>query len=58
MSIEQSTRDEREQQLDAIIAAYYRAIEAGEGVDQNDFIAQHPEVQRGAERVLCGSRDV
>ena len=38
--------DEREQQLDAIIAAYYRAVEAGECVDQKDFIAQHPGVKR------------
>ncbi len=38
--------EEREQQLDAVIAAYYRAIEAGECVDQKDFIAQHPGVER------------
>ena len=38
--------EELEQQLDAIIAAYYRAIEAGECVDQKDFIAQHPELQK------------
>lgn len=46
MSNENSTRYEREQQLDAIVAAYYRAVDAGECVDQKDFIAQHPEVQK------------
>ena len=40
------TRDERERQLDTIIAGYYRAVEAGDCVDQKDFIAQHPEVQQ------------
>lgn len=45
MSIENSRPDEREQQLDAIIAAYYRAVEAGECIDQKDFIAKYPEVQ-------------
>ena len=43
MSDEASLPDEREQQLDAIIAAYYRAVEAGECVDQKDFIDKHPE---------------
>ena len=46
MSDQNSTRDERERQLDAIIASYYRAVEAGDCVDQKDFIAQHPEVQK------------
>jgi serine/threonine protein kinase/WD40 repeat protein len=46
MSVENSTPDEREQQLDAIIAAYYRAVEAGECIDQKDFIAKYPEVQK------------
>ena len=46
MSVEDSTPDEREQQLDAIIAAYYRAVEAGECIDQKDFIAKYPEVRK------------
>ena len=46
MTDENSLRDERERQLDAIIAAYYRAVEAGECVDQKDFIAKHPTVAR------------
>lgn len=46
MSDEYSARDAREQQLDAIIAAYYRAVEAGECIDQKDFIAKYPEVQK------------
>lgn len=46
MSDQNPTRDEREQQLDAIIAAYYRAVDAGECIDQKDFIAQHPEVHK------------
>ena len=46
MSVEDSTPDEHEQQLDAIIAAYYRAVEAGANVDQKEFISQHPEFQR------------
>lgn len=49
MSNEPSTRDAREQQLDAIIAAYYRAIETGERVDQKAFMAQHPEFHRELE---------
>ena len=40
------THDERERQLDAIIAGYYRAVEAGDCVDQKDFIGQHPEVEK------------
>ena len=46
MTDEHSTRDDRERQLDAIIAGYYRAVEAGDCIDQKDFIAQHPEVQK------------
>lgn len=46
MSVEESPPDEREQQLDTIIAAYYRAVEAGASVDQQDIIAKHPEFQR------------
>jgi len=46
MSDENAPCDEREQQLDAMIAAYYRAVDAGECVDQKDFIAQHPDVQK------------
>ncbi len=46
MSDEYSARDAREQQLDAIIAAYYRAVEAGECIDQRDFISKYPEVQK------------
>ena len=46
MSNENSTRVERERQLDAIIAGYYRVVEAGDCVDQKDFIARHPEVQQ------------
>lgn len=46
MSVEESTSDERDQQLDAIIAAYYRAVEAGECIDQKDFMAKYPEVQK------------
>ena len=39
-------RDKRERQLDAIVAAYYRAVEAGGCIDQKDFIKKHPEVER------------
>ena len=46
MSDQNLTPDERERQLDAIIAGYYRAVEAGDCVDQKDFIARHPEVQK------------
>ena len=43
MSDSQNSHDQREQQLDAIIAEYYRAEEAGKALDHNEFIAQHPE---------------
>ena len=46
MSDQNSTRGERDRQLDAIIAGYSRAVEAGDCVDQKDFIAQHPQVQK------------
>lgn len=35
--------EEREQQLDAIIAEYYRSVETGRAPKQNEFIAQHPD---------------
>ena len=41
------TRDEREGQLEAIIATYYKAVEAGQCIDQKDFNAKHPDVERG-----------
>ena len=43
LQVEQNKHD---RQLDAIIAAYYRAVEAGECIDQKDFIAKHPEVEK------------
>lgn len=43
---ENSLGDERARQLDAIVAAYYRAVEAGECIDQRDFIQKHPEVKK------------
>jgi eukaryotic-like serine/threonine-protein kinase len=46
MSVEESPPDEREQRLDAIIAAYYRAVEAGASVDQEVFIAKNPAFHR------------
>lgn len=38
--------NQREQQIDAIIAAYYRAVEGGECIDQKDFIEKHPDVEK------------
>ena len=38
--------EEREQQLDAIIAEYYRSIETGRAPKQNEFIAQHPDFRQ------------
>ena len=43
MPVPNQNQDDREQQLDAIIAEYYRAEEAGKAPDHNEFIAQHPE---------------
>jgi hypothetical protein len=43
---ERDERDECERQLDAIIAAYHRAVEAGECIDQKDFIVKHPEFEK------------
>ncbi len=40
------TNDEHEQQLDAIIAGYYRSIEAGDRIDQKEFISKHPELEK------------
>ncbi len=56
MSNENSTRVERERQLDAIIAGYYRVVEAGDCVDQKDFIAQHTEVQQKLSEFFPGNR--
>ena len=39
----QNSHDQHEQQLDAIVAEYYRAEEAGQAPDHNEFIAQHAE---------------
>lgn len=52
----QDERDIRERQIDAIIAAYYRAIEAGDCIDQKDFIQQHPEIERELSEFFAGSR--
>ena len=38
--------EERELQLDAIIAEYYRSIETGRAPKQNEFIAQHPDFRQ------------
>lgn len=38
--------NQRERQIDAIIAAYYRAVEGGECIDQKDFIEKHPDVEK------------
>ena len=46
----------RERQLDAIIAAYYRAVETGKCLDQKDFIAKHPEVERELSEFFMNSR--
>lgn len=37
------SHDQRELQLDTIVAEYYRAEAAGQAPDHNEFIAQHPE---------------
>lgn len=52
----QDERDFRERQLDAIIAAYYRAVEAGDCIDQKDFIRKHPEVEKELSEFFAGSR--
>ena len=39
----QNNHDQHEQQLDALIAEYYRAEEAGQTPDHDEFMAQHPE---------------
>jgi hypothetical protein len=56
---ENSFRDEpneRERQIDAIIAAYYREVEAGQCIDQKDFIKKHPEVERELSEFFMDSR--
>ena len=42
----QNEPNERERQIDAIIAAYYRAVEGGVCIDQKDFIEKHPDVEK------------
>ena len=46
MPVPNQNEDEREQQLDAIIAEYYRSDETGEAPDQQKFIALHPDFQK------------
>ena len=46
MSDSEEKPDEREQQLDAIIAEYYRLEETGKAPDQTEFMARYPEFQQ------------
>ena len=46
MTDEHSTRDDRERQLDAIIAEYYRLEEKGGAPDQKEFMARYPDLQQ------------
>ncbi len=43
MNVSTCVRSPQEQQLDALIAKYYEAVEQGHSVDQADFLRQHPE---------------
>jgi serine/threonine protein kinase len=44
---------ERDQQLDAAIAAYYRAVEAGNPPDREAFLAEHAELRAELESFLA-----
>ena len=46
MESSESVRSEREQQLDGIIALYYRAADNGKHADQNLFIAEYPDFEK------------
>lgn len=39
------SRTHHERQLDAIIAGYYRSIDAGDPIDQKRFVLEHPEFE-------------
>ena len=45
MTDQNSSRDLREQQLDAIIAGYYREIERGSCPDPVKWLSAHPEFE-------------
>ena len=45
MTDQNSSRDHREQQLDAIIAGYYRELEQGSCLDHTEWLAGYPEFE-------------